>query len=402
MQELFRPFSFKLEALAGIRQLAPYVAFPQVAGRKRKRDEGKSACQSTPGVCHANEGQAVENINHEREAADRAGRGVMGYPLTSQQLKVVRKCCRQTTLVFTHLPSHDQIMKLIALSAQVTTPYFGHVLFPNVQKVVFKSDVRLQSILQRYASAWLGKPPAHRLTLPHPLSFALDWILDRFDACIHSPSAGVREHNIDQLASRLKSDKGQNSRDAMHVAERRWLDLDRTDDILDTASTPGLGQLTVHGIQSGTKVSFNDGVFANLHFSRHSALYSEGIQETLDSIVASTLSRSPRPYRQEQSVELYSFNALVMNRKAGPKAYQHKAELSQRLDDALKTTILQQHRKKRSGTLDSFARDMTDTYTRINVMGEGVQLDCGTCMVDCDESTCVEQSGCPPILQRHS
>lgn len=394
MHQLFRPFTFKLDALSDIPKLAPYLPAP-TAGKKRKRADADVGGGPKLSREAGTPGSQQERGPAQIEIIEKSERGVMTYPLTPQQVKIVKQCWQQTTLIFAHLATYDQIIRLVALSAQVTIPYYGHKLFPNVRSVIFGSEVRRESISQQYLAILTDHNDSRGCFIsPHPLSFALDWLVDDFDACVHAVPAGVREKILDYWAARIVRDEGSDTMESKAIAEERWLDLDHTSDVLDTASLPGLRRLTVHGVQAGTKLDFNAGIETSFHFAVGSETYSSGMKETLDSIAKSALTPPPDSFRQHRPVTLHNLsNLMAFGRKSGPKAQRHDRDACINLGYILWERIIQCHEDSPNSFPHSGNDVLADVRARLKIKTEPLSgHDCRICGRDCEEWTCVEDS----------
>jgi hypothetical protein len=268
ISQFLKPFKSQLADLSHLvefTELAPYITTP-TSVQPSSRDSHSTNS--------SNNGEEDDSPPAEkRRRLDRSAK--VQYPPTEAQNKTLNQFRAAHTLVFTSLPSADWIIKLIAISVQISEPFFGKVLFPNVKNVVFSSAMQEKSLVDRYAH--LGSFP-----LPHPLTFALDWLVYDFSLCIHSTTLAFRTQWIN---SQVKSDKSNGSLEAkVERYERKWRDLNP---LAGTASIEKLHQLrsiAYHNILPGDRPQSSGKVETYLYFGRHDTSNEKAIEITLRSI----------------------------------------------------------------------------------------------------------------------
>jgi len=261
-----------LSNLFEVDQLRPYI-LPAVIKRVVETDESSSDESIAADM--------DEDIPHDQRRRRRrraiVDPKVLAYPLTESQESVLNVFRHADTLIFTNLPSADCVMKLIALSAQVTGPFYGHVLFPNVKKVVFTSTTQEKSLVERYDLA------ANNVdSLPHPITFALDWLVYDFSLCIHSANSSFRDQWIN---SHVKKDESiLSSVQLKENYKRRWNALGPLNGTVAIGRLPRLQSITYHGIIPGDKPQLSHEVETYLHFGPHWGRNEDDANDTLHAI----------------------------------------------------------------------------------------------------------------------
>lgn len=401
-----RPFQFKFEGLEGISALEPYLTQynDQKNGQKKK---GKKASKpddteqddttaftgrdkSPPSSAQApSPTKTFSDIDWSLKAGDNFLRGLMTYPLPPAQLKIIRLFAAQTTIVLTDLLDLEQILKLIALSSQVTVPNYGHCLFPNLRNVVFTSSCRLQMMQARHADPSVfdtTTSKVHSGALPHRTSILLYWLADSYDVCIHYPSAGEKASCIKDWAARLIRDEGRGKMGAEVAAEKSWIALDTLDCMLGPDSQKGLRALSLHSVQVGATfnlaVNVNVNVKTTIRFAPRSRHHSYGIEETIESM-AKLISGCVEA--QTGWVTYHNIEHLIAIRPFGPATAlpmkRQKDELRLRLYNIL-------------------MRGQRDSNTRLRLIrkrcreGDSLKMskECKICGQWCEEYDCTEKS----------
>ena len=268
ISQFLRPFKSQLADISHLvefSELAPYITTPA---------SGQSPSRNSPSTNSSNNSDEDDSPPPEkRRRVDRSAK--VQYPPTKAQSKTLDQFRAAHTLIFTSLPSADWIIKLIAISVQISEPFYGKVLFPNVKNVVFSSPMQEKSLVDRYAH--LGS-----FALPHPITFALDWLVYDFSLCIHSTTLAFRTQWIN---SQVKSDQSNGSWEAkVERYERKWRDLNP---LAGTASIEKLHQLrsiAYHNILPGDRPQSSGKVETYLYFGRHDNSNDKAIEITLRSI----------------------------------------------------------------------------------------------------------------------
>jgi hypothetical protein len=239
---------------------------------------------------------------------------VFYYPLTEQQIFILNQFRQAQTLIFTSLPSQDCIMKLIALSVMVSQPFYGQVLFPNVEKVVYSSAMQEKSLVDRYA--FLGSTFD-----PHPITFALDWLVYDFSLCIHSTSASTRNQWIEKGIKNDKSDSSEAALKSIYL--KKWNTLNPLGGTVIIDRLPGLKSISYHNILPGDRPQFSSNLETFLYFGRHEDPDLRSVNVTLRAI-AQPISDSHNSFQMPISKGLHLVNieclGYVTSHKPGPKA----------------------------------------------------------------------------------
>lgn len=409
-----RPFLFKFEGLEGIPALEPYstryLDQKNVQKKKIKKASRPNFNEQETDNTHSVNGSecsaptysqtptqpqppsASPQVEWSRKAGDNFLRGLMTYPLSEAQLNVVRFFASQTTIVFTDLLDLEQILKLIALSVQVTIPYYGHCLFPNLRNVVYSSSFRLKLMQARYADRLVRDPLTSKVrsdVLPHWMSILLYWLADSYNACIHYPSAGEKGHAIEEWAKRLHRDIGCEYDEAPMIAEKSWVALDTLKCMLSTDSLRGLRGLSLHSVQVGATFDLDINVKTVIRFAPRSVKYDLGCTDTIESMA--NLIKNCMDARAG-SVTYHNLEHLVTNRPFGPvmssEMKDTKAKLQFQLINKLmkgfgKCPIRTQQVKKRCHEGDTMR----------------ISKGCRICEEWCEESDCSENS--KPAMSNH-
>lgn len=285
-------------------ELAPYITTPTL--KKCADQESSSGCSSING----DEDDCLHTMKRRRLESTTK---VAQYPPTNAQNEILKQLRQAHTLVFTALPSADCILKLIALSIQVARPFFHGPLFPNVDKVVFSSTMQEKSIDDRYAL--LG---THSV-LPHPITFALDWLVNDFTLCIHGISSTSRTKWIDNCIKKYRGDLVVD--ELRDKYEKEWNLLNPLGGTVDIDMLPRLRSVSYHNILPGDRPMFSQDLETYLYFGRHEQEQAIEAEDTIH-FIAEILLRSMLLGLTSNRVHLYNIEYLehAISKKFGPKA----------------------------------------------------------------------------------
>ena len=207
-------------------------------------------------------------------------------------------------------------MKLIALSVQVSQPFYDHVLFPNVENVIFSSAMQEKSLVDRY-------PLLGSTFNPHPITFALDWLVYDFSLCIHSTSANTRNQWIEKGIKNNNSDSSESDAALKGVYLKKWNTLNPLGGTVLIDRLPGLKSISYHNILPGDRPQFSSNLETFLYFGRHEDPDLTSINVTLRAI-AQPISHSHNSFQMPISKRLQLVNieclGYVTSHKPGPKA----------------------------------------------------------------------------------
>jgi hypothetical protein len=250
--------------------------------------------------------------NQRRRRAVSNGK-VFYYPLTEAQIYVLHEFRQADTLIFTSLPSQDCIMKLIALSVLVTGPFYGQVLFPNVEKVVYSSAMQEKSLVDRYA--FLGSTFD-----PHPITFALNWLVYDFSLCIHSASTTFRAQWIE---TRVKNDDILEPREVVvEKYKKKWRKLNPLGGTVLIDKLPRLQSISYHNVLPGDRPHFSSSIETYIYFGLHQDIDTIALGITLRDIAKSTFQANNSQMPILDALHLINIEDLgfATDRKIGPKA----------------------------------------------------------------------------------
>lgn len=319
----------------------------------------------------------------------------MTYPLPKAQLEIVRLFAAQTTIVFTDLLDLEQVLKLIALSVQVTVPYYGHCLFPNLRNVVFTSSFRLQMMQVRHADPTVFDTTTSKVrpdVLPHRTSILLYWLAESYDVCIHYPSVGEKESCIAEWATRLVRDEAWDKMEAKAAAEEDWIALDTLDCMLSPDSQKGLGRLSLHSVQVGATFNLAVNVKTTIRFAPRSKDHSYGSEETIGSM-AKLISACVEA--QTGWVTFFNIVHLIATRPFGPATTlpmkRQKGELRLQLFN---------HLLKGFGRSDTRMKSVKKRCREGDTLG--ISKECRTCGQWCEEYDCAEKSKSDQMTGAHA
>jgi hypothetical protein len=355
-------------------ELKPYIPVSTIS----------PATESKPGGVSSDELRLNEDdvgIPLRRKKGSRAVY-IHPYPLSQPQLDALSVFREADTLVFIALPNYDCIMKLIALYVQVTLPFFGHKVFPNVTKVVFSSKIQEKSLGLRLAinTTNIAMP------LPHPITFALDWLVYQFSLCIHSPSKKARSNWIEARIKKDKSNKSLTDLDAKYKQE--WYQLGALGGTIDIEKVPLLHTISYHDILPGDKPTLSHDIDTYLHFAH----YVEGDMIGEPSVTLNAIANPLISPGNLQPDRLHLIDIEYLEnprpRKVGPKSLQQCIE--NRYATATNFRLqLAESRQKEGNDLDKDA-DAVWLTRLIHIGGsEGSRsASCVICGHDCKEDGC--------------
>lgn len=192
------------------------------------------------------------------------------YPLTEQQLAVLGECRQVGTLHFSGLPTYDNIIKLIAISTNVCIPFFDEVLFPNVEKVIFSSKTQDKSFESRHLLAVSSTVSVIQpiYALPHPITFALDWLVSDFSLCIHSPTSFFKQSWIESQLRKASGYSTQTDDEMREKYRRQYNSVNPLGGTLSVHKLRRMRSISYHDISPGDRPTFPPGIDIRLHFSR--------------------------------------------------------------------------------------------------------------------------------------
>jgi hypothetical protein len=292
-----------LSNLAEFPELKPYITTP---GTKKSVEDDSSSDESYLPV--------DEDMppNRRRPRVVLNGK-VVYYPLTEQQIYALNQFRQADTLFFTSLPSQDCIMKLIALSVLVSQPFYGQVLFPNVEKVVYASAMQEKSLVDRYA--YLGSTFD-----PHPITFALDWLAYDFSLCVHSASSTFRNQWIE---TRVRNDDSNEPREVVvEKYQKKWRTLNPLGGTLLIDKLPRLQSISYHNVFPGDRPHFSSSIETYIYFGLHQDLDVKALRITLKVIAKSTVQGNNSQIPILDALHLVNIENLSVDaiKKNGPKA----------------------------------------------------------------------------------
>jgi hypothetical protein len=323
ISQYLRPFKSQLADLSHLvefTELAPYITMPTSA---------QTSSRDSPSTnSSANGGEDDSPPPAKRSRVDHSAN--VQYPPTKAQSKTLDQFRAAHTLVFTSLPSADWIIKLIAISVLISEPFFGKVLFPNVKNVVFSSAMQERSLMDRYDH--LGS-----FACPHPITFALDWLVYDFSLCIHSTTLAFRTQWID---SHVKSDDSYGSfEEKVQIYERHWMTLNPLAGTVFIEKSHRLKSISYHNILPGDRLLFSGNMDTYLYFGRHEMANQRAVDITLKSIAKpiSHASTEPQaPFRGELHTIGIEYLGFPNRTKPGPKVMAHQLA---RRSETLKRTL---------------------------------------------------------------
>jgi hypothetical protein len=314
------------------------------------------------------------------------------YPLTDQQYAVIEECRQADTLLFTALPSFDVLIKLIAISTHICIPFFDQIIFPNVENVIFSSRTQENSFKARYEAA--SDPPrsldAQIYSLPHPISFALDWLVYDFSLCIHSPPSFFKRTWIEAQVKKGRVASSQTDEDMREEYRDQYNDLNPLGGTVSVGKILGLRSISYHNVLPGDRPEFRTDIETYLYFGRHEESVTREPDDTLRAI-AETLSRidfSQGPLKKLNLVDL-EYLADPHKFKYGPilseKRLKRGSDTVQRLHKHIRAVCRQQGR-----TLDASERSMLGEAIELQVGAGSGGVICGVCVDGREEISCID------------
>lgn len=326
INELLQPWHFKLTGLNELAQLKPYVDAIEARTRSashrqplgQAHDDSKrliDVVRSCLGVAQLTVLSASSGDSSPSSSAE-PGDIVMQYPLSDKQLEVLKLCWKQARLVFTDLPTSDQVIKLIALSQMVTSPFYGQRLFPNVKSVVYGGRLHSQSMKDRYEKKGGS--------LRHPLAFAPDWLVGNFQLCLHYASIPDQHQWITDLVKILISTGQSEPHEAKLQAHKMWTRLDSFDYIFQPRVLRQLQRVRIHDARAGLRLRDLDlNVPITIEFGLLHKSYMCGAGGTVNDLVS--MARQQGRY-QKSRIQVHRAEHILMTKPPGPKAKYSRAD----------------------------------------------------------------------------
>jgi len=360
--------NFFLSNLAEFDELKPYITTPN----KKSAENDTSSDESYV-------------IDDDIPPNQRRRRAVMNtkvfyYPLTEQQIYVLNRFRQADTLVFTSLPSQDYVIKLIALSVLVSQPFYGQRLFPNVEKVIYSSAMQEKSLVDRYD--YLGSTFD-----PHPITFALDWLVYDFSLCIHSASSSFRNQWID---TRVKNDDSCEIRgDVVEMYKNMWRKLNPLGGTILIDKLPRLQSISYHNVLPGDRPHFSSMIETYIHFGLHQEIDIKALGITLRDMAKSTIPGNNPQIPILDTLHLVDIENLGYPtfRKLGPKA---KEQQLVRRAEMLKLFLRQIMVASKSGRGDYVKSHEVYYLEKLHEAAYTSHYGptCLTCGSRCDEASC--------------
>jgi len=371
--QFLKPFKSQLTQLylsnlAEFEELRPYLAISS------KKSGETDSSEEEP---YLGDGDIPPNQRRRRAVMNTK---VFYYPLTEQQIYILDQFRQAQTLIFTSLPSQDCIIKLIALTILVSQPYYNQVLFPNVEKVIYSSAMQEKSLMERYA--YLGST-----FLPHPISFALDWLVNEFSLCIHSASSTFRAQWIE---TRLKNDDASYdiNENVVEKYKKEWRKLNPLGGTLLIDKLPRLRSISYHNVLPGDRPHFNSSIETYIYFGLHQDLDTLGFGITLKEIAKSTFQGNDSQIPILDAIHLINIEHLSdpMTKKYGPRADEQQLL---RREDTLRKLLRQIMIIYESGGRELAKADGTYLSRKLWDAGNPSPYDvsCLTCGNRCDEAS---------------
>jgi hypothetical protein len=378
--QYLKPFRGQLSTLSNLAEfevLKPYITIPS---SKKSAENDSSSDESSPPY----DGDEHIPTNPRRQRAVLPYK-VFPYPLTEAQEAVLEHFRQAHTLKFISLPSADCIMKLIALSVQVSEPYYEQVLFPNVEKVIFSSTMQEKSVDERYASLINDVE-----SLPHPITFALNWLVYEFSLCIHSASSTFRNNWIN---TQIKNDQSSESKARIReIYQNDWNLMNPLSGTISLERIDRLRSISYHNILPGDQPAFNlklnHKVDTYLYFGQHQGCNDADVEMTMGAIAEPLLHAMSlgSTFNQLHLVEIeYLENATM--RKFGPKGFLRRVE--RRMESIKKIFGLVQDLARESGVPWNTVnrRRLSATIGSEDYKQFGTVV-CQCCGEHCDELCC--------------
>jgi hypothetical protein len=361
-----------LSNLAEFPELKPYITTPST--KKSVEDDSSSDESYLP---------VDEDIPpNQRRPREVLNGKVFNYPLTEQQIYILNQFRQADTLIFTSLPSQECMMKLIALSVLVSQPFYGQVLFPNVEKVVYSSAMQEKSLVDRYA--YLGSTFD-----PHPITFALDWLVYDFSLCIHSASSTFRNQWIQ---TRVRNDDSNEPREfVVEKYQKKWRTLNPLGGTMLIDDLPRLQSISYHNVLPGDRPQFTSLIETYIYFGLHQELDTKALGITLKDIAKSTFQGNQSQIPILDALHLVNIENLSVDaiKKNGPKA---KVQQSVRREEMLRLLLRQIMEVFESGGREFMASHATYFRGKLHEAADVPlrEMPCLTCGNRCEEASCSE------------
>lgn len=371
--QYLRPFKAQLADLSHLTEfveLAPYIAIPI---SKRSGDTDTSPDGST--INGDEDGTPPPGKRCRIELATK-----VQYPPTPAQSRVLEQFRQAHTLVFPSLPSADWVIKLIALSLQISEPFYNQVLFPNVKRVIYSSAMQEKSLVER--SAFLGSNPS-----PHPITFALSWLVYDFSLCIHSVTSAFRAQWIN---THMRSDESDTQGDdLLEKYVTKWTTLNPLAGTISIDKHPRLQSISYHNILPGDRPITSDHLETYLYFGRH---------EESVKLIDITLRAISKPLSRVEDEPDISFRlrlhlidveylAVPASKKYGSKAGKQRSidreEALKRLFRHIFTVCKKEGRKLDGAVASKILATLTAGNNKY--LTDGL---CYTCTDECQEFSC--------------
>ena len=315
------------------------------------------------------------------------------YPLTEQQSAVLEECRQVGTLHFSGLPTYDNMIKLIAISTNVCIPFFDEVLFPNVEKVIFSSKIQEKSFESRYMVTI--DPPRttaeHIYSLPHPITFALDWLVSDFSLCIHSPTSFFKQTWIESQLRKASSDSTETDDEMREKYRRRYNSVNPLGGTLSVHKIRRMRSISYHDISPGDRPTFPPGIDIRLHFSRHDEHDAESVEDTLRAIAGQLLSTEIEKTRLTLiDIEYFEHPS---SQTLGPKAMAKRQDRRAKTASKVLQHMVQIIEDKKGRCLRNGEKralyDAVEFYYETSDRTDGHI--CAICGNGCMESSCTEE-----------
>jgi len=210
----------------------------------------------------------------EEDVRSRSRRADSHAEPNQAQKEIIRQFRNTTILHFIGLPSVETILKLVLVGENYTRYFDSVKLFPNVAKVVFSPGMQLDRLKYRHDQKTHNKreEASRLLWLPHPITFALDWLLNDFALCIHSPSLSAKTRWINARVRKISDARVSKKRDLVDITDKvqqEWVKLGPLSGTIDLACLPNLKKLVYHNVLPGDRPVFRDDIKTTIYFGRH-------------------------------------------------------------------------------------------------------------------------------------
>jgi hypothetical protein len=262
IKKLLEPFSgsIKIGDLGAHAAFRPYLQIPLACAKTKKRLD--------PDYMSSDDEAEEEDIQSRSRRADSHAEP------NQAQKEVIRQFRNTTILHFIGLPSVETILKLVLVGENYTRYFDSAKLFPNVAKVVFSLEMQLDRLRYRHDQKTLGKreEASRQKGLFHPITFALDWLLNDFMLCIHSPTLSAKTRWINARVKKITDARGSTKRDSVAItaeAQQEWIKLGPLSGTIDLACLPSLKRLVYHRVLPGNEPFFRDDIDTTIYFGQH-------------------------------------------------------------------------------------------------------------------------------------